>query len=264
VTTLIKAGPREFFKRVSHYVGVTPKFLYYKFLSDYTIEIRGEKMEVNISDYFGDYREAVYFERNEKELMSDIISECSEESVYLDVGANIGLSSILVSDVLKTVFSIEPHPANCSHMLKNMEINNSNIDIYQCALSDSSGFLKLGGTRGGFLADGSAALVSEGIDIPSKAGPSQGITKLNVHIKKGDELVTSELGVIPNIIKIDVEGAEMDVINGLSNTLADDSTQIVYIELHEKGKYTSEDIISDLKSFGFSIEKRDRYIKANK
>lgn len=183
---------------------------------------------------------------------------------FFDIGANIGLSSILVSEVVKNVYSIEPLPANCSHMLKNVEVNDANIDIYQCAISDTCGFLKLAGTRGGFIADGSAALVSEGIDIPSKPGPSDGLTELNVHIVKGDELVTSEFSVVPNVIKIDVEGAEMQVINGLSNTLANDKTRIVYIELHKKGGYAPEDIISAVKSYGFDVETKDKYIKAKK
>ena len=264
MTTLIKEGSSEFLEKLYRYIGLTPAFLYCKYLSNYNVNIGGEEMEVNISDYLGDYREAVYFEQNEYELMQDIITECSGESAFLDVGANIGLSSILVSEVVESVYSIEPHPANCSHMLKNMEINNADVDIYQCALSDSSGFLKLKGTRGGFLADGSAALVSEGIDIPSKTGPSQGTTELNVHIEKGDRLVKNELGVVPNIIKIDVEGAEMQVVNGLSNTLVDENIQVMYIELHDKGGYTPEDLISTVKSFGFNIKKRDGYIKAEK
>ena len=264
MTTLVNEGPSEFLKKASRYIGFHPEFLYYKYLSDFNITVESEEMKVNISNYLGDYREAVYFKQNECELMKDIITECSEESVFLDVGANIGLSSILVNEVVGTVYSIEPHPANCSHMLKNVEINDANIDIYQCALSDTCGFLKLAGTRGGFLADGSAALVSEDISISSKAGPSEGLTELNVHIVMGDELVTSEFGVVPNIVKIDVEGAEMQVINGLSNTLADDRTRIIYIELHEKGEYTPGDIISAVKSYGFDVETRDGYIKAEK
>ena len=56
----------------------------------------------------------------------------------------------------------------------------------------------------------------------------------------------------------------MQVVNGLSNTLVDENIQVMYIELHDKGGYTPEDLISTVKSFGFNIKKRDGYIKAEK
>lgn len=80
--TLVNEGPRELLKKASRYIGFHPEFLYYKYLSDFNIAIENEEIQVNISNYLGDYREAVYFKQNEHELIQDIITECNEESVF--------------------------------------------------------------------------------------------------------------------------------------------------------------------------------------
>lgn len=239
-------------------------YLYFRFVGKYSLQVQGAEMNVNISNRLGDYRQVMFFERNEHNLMNEIIAECDEKTTYLDVGANIGLSSILVAGMVKQVYSIEPHPVNCSHLLKNLEINDADIDVYQCALSDKFGFHRLGGSRGGFLADGSAALVSEDITIPNKTGPSKKIMKLNVHVQKGDHLVNTEFNTVPDIIKIDVEGAEMKAIDGLSNTLSNPRCSVVITEHHEKGHYELNDLISTLESFGFRVDRKGRFIKGKK
>ena len=91
-------------------------------------------------------------------------------------------------------------------------MNGQEVHIHELALSDE---------------DGERTLYTDGIDgmSPSLAGKERGTVQINA--RRGDGL--SDLQT-PDILKIDVEGAEVDVLHGLENRLDDIST--VFIEIH--------------------------------
>lgn len=226
-------------------------YLKYKINGEKRISIGEYSIHISVSNYLGDYREVKFFEKNEVYEMKDMLSEIKNEDIVLDVGANIGIHSLFGSLNADQVISIEPHPVNASHLLMNKWRNGSDIDLYQCALSDTSGFTTISGPRGGLLADGSVAL-SE-FDLPSKKG-SQNSQQNKIHVRTevGDQFLKDEDIDIPNIVKIDVEGAETEVISGLENTLSNPDCRILYCEIHlDRVKYN--DILSKIEDMGFSV-----------
>ena len=61
-----------------------------------------------------------------------------------------------------------------------------------------------------------------------------------------------ETGVKPTLIKIDVDGNEIDILNGGKNTLSDSRLRTIYIEVDSKHK-KCEKILHD---YGFILEKK--------
>jgi hypothetical protein len=120
----------------------------------------------------------------------------------------------------------------------------------------------LAGERGGLDADGSVSLVE------SSENDDRSSNRIFTRSEHGDRFIEKNRLQPPSIIKIDVEGAEGSVIDGLSNTIQRPECRLVYCEVHEQ-EVAYDTINSKLESFGFDvsiIDERDygRTIKARK
>ena len=127
----------------------------------------------------------------------------------LDVGANTGqtLLKALSIDASRTYFGFEPQVGCCfciGQFLADNQLDHARI--VPVALSDRNGMIELH-SAGGF-------------DEMASAHPRPGTSSTFVAARIGDE-VLAELGIPrPAVIKIDVEGAELQVLAGLRGTLA--------------------------------------------
>ena len=142
----------------------------------------------------------------EKGILDFIEKNFSENGVLLDVGANIGLMSIYTASKfpLAKVLAYEAHPDTYQILKDNIALNHlSNIATYQVAAGAHVGSVQIfdnwSVNRGG-------ASIKYG--DPGSSGT-------NVDMVVLDE----ELEVEPTMIKIDVEGAELDVLKGLKNSI---------------------------------------------
>lgn len=150
----------------------------------------------------------------EKELLFGLskIGDFSN-SVCVDIGANIGNHSLFFSKIFNTVISFEPSQRNVWILKANLELNNiKNVTVIPKGLSDESGYISMGNdenkldTNNGFAID---AQLSSFKTLDSQ-----------VEIAIGDnELEGMELEKRIRLIKIDVEGLEPKVINGLKKTI---------------------------------------------
>jgi FkbM family methyltransferase len=142
-----------------------------------------------------------------------VIREIWEEDVYevkntrfnnggvvIDIGANIGAFSLYASYHGATVYSIEPEPHNLEALKNNIKLNNKENNIHVCpyAISDYKGTAVISDEGGG------ATIVDDGI-----FGAEVEVMPLDMffdlyHIKEVD------------VLKIDVEGAEPEIILGAS------------------------------------------------
>lgn len=140
----------------------------------------------------------------------------------LDVGANIGCTSILFSDLGKSVVSIEPSPTTYALLQRNLGLNRAgSVEALNFGLGDRRSRLELmfSGTNrsGAFIANQTKA-------------SSDHITEA-VEIITGDSLYFRGQRPLPDFVKIDVEGFELATILGLRETL-DVAKPIVFLELN--------------------------------
>lgn len=148
----------------------------------------------------------------ERPVQDVIKSLVKPGDVCYDIGANFGFFSLLFSRLAGTtgiVYAFEPVPANASIIARNAYLNRlNNIKILKIACSCEAGRSEL------LLAHhvGGAVLKSVGVP-PDLAG------SLMVETSTVDALVTSQQIKPPTIVKIDVEGAEMDVLQGMEGVL---------------------------------------------
>lgn len=145
-------------------------------------------------------------------------------AVVWDVGAHIGYESLLFAELVGPagrVVAFEPNPANFREWQRNVEGNSklaARMSLRATALCDKSGTAAFrfsedvlgGGSSGSHLADA----------VPPEDEVSYAAFGLvNVACARADDLVEAGEIAPPAIIKIDVEGAEADVVRGATRTL---------------------------------------------
>lgn len=191
-------------------------------------------------------------QEEEYELVS-ILREVSEDDVFYDIGANTGLYSCFVSKRCDRcqVVAFEPYPPNITELKANTNLNNpKRISIFDIALSDTSGTISFSTPEEPTPGHGTGSIAG------SPTGES-------VRTRRGDELISDGEVSPPNIVKIDVEGAEPLVIDGLRKALSNDSCRLVFCELHppelsEYG-YSTSKMVTEFEQMGYDVELYKRW-----
>lgn len=173
----------------------------------------GAKFTVNINDHLG-YRFFMEDQFDESTLeIAEILGLC-ESDVLLDIGANVGAISIPVA--LKfgiEVIAVEASPLNCSILLKNIAHNKVKFRIYNnCVvsqeLSRQNDYLKL------FTKNGNSAANSI-YENWNRSKASDSEFEYSKSATLDSLLLDGDISRI-KLIKIDVEGSELEVIKGFS------------------------------------------------
>jgi len=145
---------------------------------------------------------------NQGEVVDLLEKLSTRDSVFFDIGANLGLVSIPLSKTVKTVHAFEPVTENIDALKKNISLNNrENITVYPVALGDKAG-------------KASAEKRNEGSSgtFTLKAGS-------DFEVKRLDDITDLPAA---NLIKIDVEGMEPAVLAGAQNLIKTSRPTILF------------------------------------
>jgi FkbM family methyltransferase len=153
----------------------------------------------------------------EYEKQKVFIKRVKPGDVVFDIGANVGfytlLASVLVGNEGK-VIAFEPLPRNLVYLNRHMKMNHCpNVTIYQYAVSDNTG-------EACFNASSNPSMghLSEGGEIKVKTVAL-------------DELILLRDISPPEVLKIDVEGAEDRVLKGAEHTI-NRHKPIIFLSTH--------------------------------
>lgn len=159
----------------------------------------------------------MYGEYSEPEI--EILQQlCSPESVVYDIGANIGYHTVALASKGASVVGFEPNPQNFALLLKNITTTREpcRAQVYNFAVGAQEG----------------SVYIPE-VDV-SSAGNFGGTEivegKPNTRMISIDDF--DQVLPAPTLIKIDVEGSELGVIQGAVRTLCE-YQPVVYYEAHE-------------------------------
>lgn len=149
-----------------------------------------------------------------------------QEIHFVDIGANIGFYAILflnISGPDGSVDAFEPLESNRGKLISNMKLNNiDDITIYPIGCSDKSTVGTLWVPNSNM---GEASLARKS----SSTEPSY---STEVELEPLDEIYPKRDGTIPDVLKIDVEGAELQVLRGGEKFLKNHKPDLI-LELHE-------------------------------
>jgi FkbM family methyltransferase len=127
----------------------------------------------------------------------------ADRSLAIDGGAHVGTWSRLMNADFERVIAVEPHPETCDALTRNMRrFECSHVEIVQAALGAKPGFVSMAplDARAEALKNTGAYFVQDGGSIPR---------------------VTVDDWQLPScgFLKLDMEGSEVDAIQGAALTL---------------------------------------------
>lgn len=133
-----------------------------------------------------------------------------------DIGANIGLHSLLMSRCGWQITSYEPDPIHADLLRRNLELNNvTSVELLEAAVSDRPGTLEfirvLGNTTGSHLAG-------------AKSKPYGELERFPVKVLAIDNVILST-----DFVKMDVEGQESTIITSITADHWDNTDMIVEV-----------------------------------
>jgi FkbM family methyltransferase len=169
----------------------------------------------------------------------------------LDIGANVGLFSILSSSLVGSegrVWSFEPDPRALKLLKKNLALNNANnVQVFPVALSDKN-------EESPFF----SAVDSVYSSLVKPIGPNPSKAEvINVHCQTLDNLAASQKITAINFMKIDAEGSEIPIILGAKNTLERSPNLAIICEFSDvfqrSGERTTNDLRNLLENQGLSL-----------
>ncbi len=180
-------------------------------------------------------------------LMTEIFAKLVTEGMtVVDVGAYAGYYTLIAARAVGDkgrVFSFEPEPSNYQLMLKNIQLNNHlNVTPVQKAVSNKTGHIKL------FLAEDASghSTVCENPDQRS----------IQVDSTTLDDFFAGQIPQI-HVIKIDVEGTEGAVLEGMRHIIDKNPDLIIFTEfcpsILKKDGCLSTEYLKNLADCGFVI-----------
>ncbi|MCB1823762.1 MAG: FkbM family methyltransferase [Candidatus Competibacteraceae bacterium] len=142
-----------------------------------------------------------------------------------DIGANLGLyTQKFIAGVGPSgcVVAFEPVPA-CFAQLRQRLAESPQIKLHNVAMGDADGQIAMS------LEADPLAATHRVVDI-EHAGGSENLVQ--VEVRSAASLVASEPELFPNVVKIDVEGHEGAVMDGMHSLLPDCRLRCIGIEVH--------------------------------
>ena len=135
-----------------------------------------------------------------------------------DVGANVGVyAAQFVEQGAANVVCFEPAPAAIA-ALRDRFLRTSKVQVMPIALAKERGVAA-------FAADGASPNNQIG-------GSNTSLPTIEIQVRSGDEALTEFALPHPNVMKIDVEGYELEVVEGLPTILSSKQLRAVFIEVH--------------------------------
>lgn len=177
-------------------------------------------MQVDVTDATGRLH---YFhdEPYEPKLSEAIRERLRPGDVFLDVGANVGYFSVLAAHLVGPegrVVAFEPHPEAIERLRQAVAVNGlaGVVEVVEAALGNQSGHAPL------FLSDDSVLSTTDPARAPSRSDFTFP-RSIGVRLLRLDDWLRErqELASRLRAIKIDVEGTEAEVLEGMTATLAE-------------------------------------------
>jgi len=194
-------------------------------------------LRIDLARASGDYRTGA----NEVPVQRTLASVLRPGQVFYDVGSNIGFFALLASRLVGRsgrVYAFEPVKANAEAIRRNAELNRfRHLEVLEVAVSDRNGSARL--------------LLSAhpgGATLSNDDAPPDPTGVVDVSTVTLDALVASRRIAPPDVVKIDVEGAEEAVLAGMTDTLAGHRPTLV-CELDSADSAVLEQKIATFRAF---------------
>jgi len=195
----------------------------------------------------------------EPEVVRTLNTILREGDVFVDLGANEGFFSMIAARIVGPkgrVFAIEPQVRLWPVIIQNIVLNDAtNVTLVPFAVSDSPGEAEIVVTPASN--SGAASLVANS-SMLSRFRPRQ-----KVAIRSLDELSRSYGFERVSLMKVDIEGFELNALRSAESLLKSRRIRNIILEIHPAHLaalgQSPEDVVRLLEQHGYSVESREGY-----
>jgi len=180
-------------------------------------------------------RAALWADEIELHLL-DLLCDRSRPSI--DVGANIGVYSYLMSRRSPRVIAVEPHPDVAAFLRKGLP---RNVTVVEAALSDHTG-----GAEIHVPVVGGIELTTRS-SLDPRANPARVMRAIRVRLRMLDDLGCDA----PGLLKIDVEGHEAAVLHGGRKLLEAGRPRVLVEVVDERAPGSTREVFDLMRGLGY-------------
>lgn len=173
-------------------------------------------------------------------LRHDYQMEAKNVRRILDLGANIGMAALYLSRLFPEaeIACVEPSPANLPFLKQTLQLNKVNARVFEAAAGSEPGTIDL------YMSD---------MPDCNSVYPIEGSTgTVKVPLVSVPEIMKTMGWDSIDLLKIDIEGAEREVLGQNNSWLA--NVRLITGEGHPNVGYTYAQLQADLVRFGFEFE----------
>ena len=197
-----------------------------------------QEIQFYIPSLISAYRAKTFFSK-EPDTIDWIKKKGGADKILYDVGANMGIYSIYYAKMFKSnVYAFEPSFKNLDLLVKNINLNllADKVHAISNPLSKNfifSNFFQIKSSPGFAGATFNDNLVKKNMITKDTNGSTESLeyTTLGLSI---DNLTALNLIKKPDLLKIDVDGNELDVIEGCRKTIEQSNTISILIETRQE------------------------------
>ena len=191
--------------------------------------------------------------RKEPETVEWIRQHIGRGDVFFDVGANVGAYSLLAARLSGDeviVHAFEPSFSTYHDLCNNILLNRCQHTVlpHLMALARESGVSVFNYSS----LNSGAAVHSLGESVDYRGEEFEPEYQQSVMCYSIDDLVGVHGFPVPNLLKIDVDGIELEIVMGAVDTLEDSRVRSILVEVYEPGDQC-QDVVELITSKGFEL-----------
>jgi len=225
--------------------------LKYKILEKRNISLGNELLTFHTPNFLMRYRYRTFYSKEPETL--EWIDQFESNTVFLDIGANVGLYSIYAAKTKNiTVYAFEPSFFNLEYLARNIYINglSEKINIIPLALNNKPGInsFHLTSTEWG----GALSTFDQKFDDGGKEMHPEFVYKTTgIDLDTLSNLFQLEKA---DYVKIDVDGLEHIILIGAKNTLK--NAREILVEINDNFNEQREVSTKILIELGFQLDRK--------
>ncbi|GAA6621370.1 FkbM family methyltransferase [Scytonema sp. NUACC26] len=176
--------------------------------------------------------------------MNFLLRYLRDEDSFLDVGANVGVYTLLAASKIKSglIYSFEALPKNYARLRENIQINQfKQVKPHSIAISNSAG--------------STAFNLAEGDSMPFITSTATNNT-ITIQTDTLDNLLREECLTSLTLAKIDIEGAEMLAFKGATSLLKQQRPYVWIVEINDTVNhfgYQKQNVVDLLQDYGYGL-----------